>query len=273
MANDQQLFLAAELAPDECPQTPQEWANLIARALIPNPDFVNPDVGQKDGIIIGGPPPASDEGPWLPEGETELWFYDSAFAAYFPGGEKAGSMKAIATIDNTPGSRWLLCDGSAVPQVLYPRLFSAIGHYFANPDANGYTGGQSGADAAGLEASGQFRLPDTRGVTIVGAGTQRIWTLLGGTDPLGPSTVGDKTGNVRLQIQPQYMANAGQFGKVYEYDSGTTNADLPRIYGGVHYTPLAVDRPGRNTDADPTADNDRVYMFQPSLVIAFYIRF
>lgn len=273
MANDQQLFLAAEIAPDECPQSTQEWANLIARSLIPNPDFVNPDVGAKDGIIMGGPEPASDEGPWIPEGETEMWFYDPVFAGYFPGGEAPGTIKAVATASNSPGSRWLLCDGSAVPQVLYPRLFSAVGHYFANPDSNGRTGGQSGVDASGLEASGQFRLPDMRGCVLFGQGTARPWQPDFYNETSPATTLGDRVGDITHQITAANMHDAEGYGPIYEFDSGVTNTAQPRIYGGIHYRPLTADNPGTDVDPPVTDANKRFFLWQPSSAIPFYIRY
>lgn len=63
-----------------------------------------------------------------------------------------GDLKAAAYTVAPAG--WLLCDGSVVSQTTYASLFGAIGSSYN-------TGG---------EGTGNFRLPDYRGRTVVGAG-------------------------------------------------------------------------------------------------------
>lgn len=87
----------------------------------------------------------------------------------------------------TAPSGWLLCDGSVVAQVSYPGLYAAIG-------ATYNTGG---------EGAGNFRLPDTRGIFISGAGSQTISGISYGR------TLGVKQGDL---FQGHYHSVTGTVG-------------------------------------------------------------
>ena len=75
-----------------------------------------------------------------------------------------GSVQAYAGASAPTG--WLLCDGSVVPQSVYPELFSVISSTYNT------TG----------EGAGNFRLPDLRGRVLVGKGTHVDVDALGDND-------------------------------------------------------------------------------------------
>jgi Phage Tail Collar Domain len=151
-----QQFIAASVPEGAKPMTLQDLANLIASVLTPNPEL-DTFQGNRSGILMGGVAPTTDQGPWIPDGSYEIWLWDPKFGAYFPGGPiTPGQIMAVSS-NNIP-TGWLLCDGSAVQQATYPRLFNSIGQNNAT----------SPADALALQALSQFRLPNGSGRTLFG---------------------------------------------------------------------------------------------------------
>lgn len=65
----------------------------------------------------------------------------------------SGSLATDANMDRLAGIGWLACRGQFVRRQEYPRLYDAIGTQYGASDVEG-----------------QFRLPDVRGRTLVGAG-------------------------------------------------------------------------------------------------------
>ncbi len=274
MADDPiQLFIAAPIAPTECPRTLQELADLMARSIIPNPDAGDHFADTKQGIIIGGGEPVGDQGPWLPEGQTELWFYDGDLARYFPAGQVA-SIVGMGLYQNNPGPNWLLCNGTTIGQAQQSRLFRAIGHSFANPDKalpdNGRTNAATGADAVALQAAGQFRLPNMIGACLVGAGGERLW-IEEAAQKIGAAVVGDRMGQAAQQLQANHLFLIPGYGLVCEYDSAATHAGQPRIYGGVHFNDAMTSLPGSDLNPAPTVDGSYLNMQSPQNVVNFYI--
>jgi microcystin-dependent protein len=81
----------------------------------------------------------------------------AAIAAAVAAGVAASASPAGMTVDFAgvvPPPGWLMCDGSAISRAAFPGLFAAIGT----------------VHNIGGEASTDFRLPDKRGRTSVGAG-------------------------------------------------------------------------------------------------------
>jgi microcystin-dependent protein len=66
-----------------------------------------------------------------------------------------GAMLAFAGTSDSPDGRWLICDGRLLKQDDYPDLYLVVSTNFN----------------IGGETAGQFRIPDTRGRTIVGSGS------------------------------------------------------------------------------------------------------
>lgn len=73
------------------------------------------------------------------------------FADITPNLTPLGSILAYSTSTGIP-SGWLICNGAAVDQTMYPELFSLIGYSYGDPGV------------------GQFNLPDLTTSTIIGAG-------------------------------------------------------------------------------------------------------
>lgn len=148
-------FTSGSVSPSFNPQTWQEVFDEAARLLAGS-------VAVSGGTYLdGGTEPGSDMGPWLPDGAKELWFWDAAFGRYYPGGLPAGTIiisPHIANFDTLVN--YMRCDGTSKSQATYPRLFAAIGHQWAT-DAT---------DATNLQAAGNFRVPNSDGRVLVGAG-------------------------------------------------------------------------------------------------------
>lgn len=97
-----------------------------------------------------------------------------------------GSLTAFAGDVNSVPDGWLICDGSLVSAQKYPALAKVLGERFNDE---------------GGETENQFRLPDMRGMIVVGSGTNRI-------NPITDATTSAKslrgTGANRLQTQTSF---------------------------------------------------------------------
>lgn len=100
--------------------------------------------------------PPDNSGPWL-DTTSNIWkVWDAASSSYKPmaTGHEVG-MIGVFAFTGFDITRWLACDGSAIPRVApYDTLFSRIGSTFGAGD---------GATT--------FNLPDLRGQGILGAGS------------------------------------------------------------------------------------------------------
>lgn len=252
-------FTVGNFAPNFAPSTLQEFANELARLL--QPVAVSAPSGTTGTYIKGGTEPLTDQGPWLPDGKREFWFYDATYGHYFPSGPGPGTIQAFANYLNDPGDNWLYCDGSIRSQASYPRLFSKIAHTYAALDANG----SQAADAASLQASGQFRLPDLSGRVIIGTGGSRGLPgrgLVG--DIVARQNPGALLGSEAALLLDAQVTNAPFFQFVYNYKSTVTQPNA-KIYGGFNWDP--------NAPAGSGATAANVPLFQPSITFHYQIRF
>lgn len=252
-------FTVGSFAPDFKPNSLQEFANEFARLL--QPVAVATPSGTLGTYIKGGTEPLNDQGPWLPDGKREFWFYDATYGHYYPSGPTPGTFAIFGNILNDPGDNWLYCDGSIKPQAAYPRLFAKIGHSFAATDANG----SQASDAASLQASGQFRVPDGSGRVLVGTGAARgVPTPDGFFDITARPNAGKPFGAQRVILTNGNIRCSPYYAIGHNFDATKTQPTVS-VYMGRNWDPAKAD--GTPEDA---ASFD---IFQPGITGHIHIRF
>ena len=204
------------------------------------------------GIIIGGPTPTTNQGPYIPSGGTEVQFWDPTYSTYYPGGMPSGTI--IPYAGNSAPPTFLLCDGSPVSQTTYPRLYATIGQRYANLYWKG-----DFTDSGTLTSAGQFRLPDLRGRTVLGAGTGTANTA-GGTPP-SPRVIGEKMGQESVTIKMDQLPNPLNGLEFYEYLSTATQSTT-KAYGGFQYDGGKERDVNVAIDTDDTADTINLPPYQ-----------
>ena len=118
------------------------------------------------------------------------------------------------------------CDGTAKSQATYPRLFAAIGHQWAT-DAT---------DATTLQAAGNFRVPNSDGRVLVGAGFAAV-----NADPnlsITGRSIGQTGGQERRTIAVANLPAINPTFQARRYTAAYAETGLaPVVYGGGQFDP------------------------------------
>ena len=163
---------------------------------------------------------------------------------------------------------WLLCDGSVVSQTTYAALFTNIG--------TGYNTGGEGA--------GNFRLPDYRGRSILGAGTGTGLTARSIGQYLGEENhvLSLAESPIHSHVVDSHSHGGGSHGHTYTsthsqglwqpaWLSGETNGETQVGSGGINAsgTIISAEAPGTNQVGSSNSHNT----IHPVLVATVIIKY
>ena len=148
----------------------------------------------------------------------------------------------------TPPDGWLLCDGSAISQEMYPALFEAIDNTYntqINPTTN---------TAWTAPVAGQFRVPDYRGSFLRGVGSPYAGdsVALGGwqvqkTAKNGLSNASNSVSvsGLKNQMNGSVSGNTGNVSHNHSHEIPMGDVDDKNFSRGVGQRPTA-DGPGEH---------------------------
>lgn len=221
----------------------------------PNPAITNsdgriPNVYVERGAykltISGGSPPIA---PYVEHWEAAPASDASVDTAWLAGGFiPIGCILGYGGTSDPAGGAWLICDGRAVSRATYAGLFNVISTVFGTGDG-----------------STTFNLPDTRGRTLVGAGTGSGLTARTRGDKIGEE--GHLQAASELHPHSHTLQDTGGFGPDVTnttLDAGGVGVYRRAVFPGTLQTTLSG-------GVSPGVWN-KMNVVQPSLVTSHIIR-